>query len=105
MLAGWEGFLTRQIERDGSGVLMRIWKTSFFMSASIANCSGKKPMPRSYFIIGRIWSVVTTSMSGLMRDAVLGKEVQIEVVSVRLAVQQDKRIVGKLLKGSGRAGE
>lgn len=41
----------------------------------------------------------------LDRDAVLGKEVQIEVVSVRLAVQQDKRIVGKLLKSFGCAGE
>ena len=41
----------------------------------------------------------------LDRDAVLGKEVQIEVVSVRLAVQQDKRIVGKLLKRFGCAGE
>lgn len=38
-------------------------------------------------------------------NAVLGKEMQIEVVSVRLAVQQDKRIVGKLLKRFGCAGE
>ena len=38
-------------------------------------------------------------------NAVLGKEMQIEVVSVRLAVQQDKRIVGKLLKSFGCAGE
>ena len=51
-------------------------------------------MPRS-FIIGRIWSVVTTSMSGLIEMPCSEKEM-IEVVSVRLAVQQDKRIVGKL---------
>ena len=40
----------------------------------------------------------------LDRDTVLGKEVQIEVVCVCLAVQKDKRVAGKLLKGPGCAG-
>lgn len=84
---------------------MRIWKTSFFMSASIANCSGKKPMPRSVLYHRKNLVRRHDLNVRLDRDAVLGKEVQIEVVSVRLAVQQDKRIVGKLLKRFGCAGE